>query len=143
MWSFLLCKSVWVAVLNWPKPCCGLDIITHLQITMMEALKLFVLLSSQKAVVAWKSCILMSSEIHHTQRRNREINMNKPKRAYWPRIAFTLNIEFVKAVKRFLKWRISKSPFIQYKPRIHCAHTDCQCWDIRRLWTTLNVWAGI
>lgn len=67
---------------------------------MMEALKLFVLLSSQKAVVAWQSCILMSSEIHHTQRCNREIKMNKPKRAYRPRTTFPLNVEFVKAVKR-------------------------------------------
>lgn len=99
MWSFLLRKSVWVTVVDRPKPCGGLDIITHLQITMMEALKLFVLLSSQKAVVAWRSCILMSSEIHHTQSRNREINMNKPKRAYWPRTTSTLNVEFVKAVK--------------------------------------------
>lgn len=99
MWSFLLRESVWVTVLNRSKPCGGQDIITHLQITMMEALKPFTLLSSQKAAVAWRSCILMSSELHHTQRHNREINMNKPKRAYWPRTTSTLNNEFVRAVK--------------------------------------------
>ncbi len=99
MWSFLLCKSAWVTVVEQPKPCSGLDIITHLQITMMEALKLFVLLSSQKAAVAWRSCILMSSEIHHIQRCNREISMNKPKRAHWPLTTFTMNSEFVKAAK--------------------------------------------
>lgn len=75
--SFMLCRSVWVTAVDQPKLYSALDIITHLEITMMEALKLFVLLSSQKAVVAWQSCILMSSEIHHTQRCSREINMNK------------------------------------------------------------------
>lgn len=78
MRSSMLCKSVWVTVVDQPKPCSVLDVITHLQITMMEALKLFVLLSSQKTIVSWRSCILMSSEIHHTQRCSREINMNKP-----------------------------------------------------------------
>lgn len=63
-----------VTVVASPKPCGGLDIIAHLQVTMMEALKLFVLLSSQKAQLHPNEL----GDLPHTERRNRTRSVSQP-----------------------------------------------------------------
>lgn len=111
-WLFL-CSATLCKKDHGCRPCSGLSIIIHLQ--MMEALRLFVLLSSQKAEPALQSCILMSSEIlTEMQEGNKWINskdLSSPRifHKHWLYKAFECAMLSI--------WHNS---IMQYKPRLCC-----------------------